>query len=82
MIDVSIAFPNDLKQWIDRRIADGAYIDEADYLRDLVRRDLRQLTEIARVQELIDDGFASGIVDAEPEDVLRDIIARQSTPRG
>ena len=82
MIDVSKDFPRDLQQWIGRRIADGAYANEADYLRDLVRRDLQQLMEIERVQALIDEGFASGVVDAEPEDVLRDIMARIPAAHG
>ena len=82
MIDVSKDFPRDLKQWIDRRIADGAYVDEADYLRDLVRRDLSQVMEVERVQGLIDDGLASGIVDGEPEDLLRDLIARIPAANG
>jgi antitoxin ParD1/3/4 len=82
MVDASKDFPRDLKRWIDRRVADGAYIDEADYLRDLVRRDLAQTSEIERVQALIDDGFASGIVEGEPEDLLREVIARIPVPHG
>lgn len=76
MIDVSIPLPPELKRWADRRVADGAYVDVGDYVRDLMRRDADHAADVARVQTLIDDGFASGIVDAEPEDILRGIIAK------
>ncbi len=82
MVDVSTDFPRDLKRWIDRRIADGAYVDEADYLRDLVRRDQAYVSEVDRVQALIDEGFASGIAEGEPEDLLREVIARIPVPHG
>jgi Arc/MetJ-type ribon-helix-helix transcriptional regulator len=30
----------DLKQWIDHRLDEGRYVDAAEYLRDLIRRDM------------------------------------------
>lgn len=41
MIEITAKFPPVLYQWIEQRIADGYYIDAGDYLRDLIRRDLR-----------------------------------------
>lgn len=76
MAQLSITVPDELARWIDGRIAAGIFVDAADYLRDLVRRDQdAHLSDVRRVQALIDAGLASGVVDAEPEDVLREIVA-------
>lgn len=76
MTDLTLSLPPALQSWVDARIAQGLYVDAADYLRDLVRRDHELADEDTRwVRAMIDEGLASGIVDAEPEDVLREIMA-------
>lgn len=77
MADLNISMPPALEQWVDARLAQGRYVDAADYLRDLVRRD-QEASEYDRqwVRARLDEGFVSGIVDAEPEDVLKEIMAR------
>lgn len=73
---VTIALPPGLKDWVETRLAAGDYADVSDYLRDLLRRD-RDGAAVDRqwLKAMIDEGLASGIVDAEPEDVLAAIIA-------
>jgi antitoxin ParD1/3/4 len=72
----TLSFPPALQAWVDARIAEGRYADAADYLRDLVRRDSEYAADDRRwLKAMIDEGLASGIVDAEPEDVLDAIIA-------
>ncbi len=76
MSEISISLPSDLQRWIDSRVSAGAYVDPADYVRDLLRRDQDDhVAEVGRVRGLIDQGLASGIVDAAPEAVLDRIIA-------
>jgi len=77
MTTLNISMPPALQNWVDTQVAQGRYADAADYLRDLVRRD----QETARddrlwVKAMIDEGLASGVLDAEPEDVLREIMAQ------
>lgn len=57
----------------------GLYSDATDYIRDLLRRD-REDTSWLRAR--IEEGLASGIVDAEPEDVLDAIMAEDPDLRG
>lgn len=76
MTELTISMPPALQQWVSSRLADGDYADAGDYLRDLVRRDREDAAVDRRwLKAMIDEGLASGIVDAEPEDVLAAIIA-------
>ena len=77
MASLNISMPPALEQWVDTRLAQGRYADAADYVRDLIRRD-QEAAEDGRqwVRDKIEEGFASGVIDAEPEDVLREIMAR------
>ena len=77
MASLNISMPPALEQWVDTRLAQGRYADAADYVRDLIRRD-QEAAEDGRqwVRDKIEEGFASGVIDAEPEDVLREILAR------
>ena len=82
MIHVNIPLPPDLQQWIDSRVADGAYVDAGDYVRDLLRRDQTSLAEFRRVKALIDEGLASEILDQDPREIIDEIIAEDPDLRG
>lgn len=76
MTQLTISMPPALQNWVDARIAEGAYADASDYLRDLVRRDQAEAAADRRwLKAMIDEGLASGIIDREPEAVLDEIIA-------
>jgi len=53
------ALPELLRAFVEQRVREGAYVDTADYLRDLVRRD-REQQAAQRLRELIEEGLASG----------------------
>ncbi|MBX9815507.1 MAG: type II toxin-antitoxin system ParD family antitoxin [Sphingomonas sp.] len=77
MTHITITMPPALQHWIEARLAEGHYADAADYLRDLVRRDRQAAdTDHHRLRGLIEEGLASGILPDEPEDVLKEIMAR------
>jgi antitoxin ParD1/3/4 len=77
MTQLMISMPPALQSWVEAQIAAGRYTDAADYLRDLVRRDRESSEADAQwVRAMVQEGLASGVVDAEPEDVLKDIMAR------
>jgi antitoxin ParD1/3/4 len=83
MAELTISIPPSLKNWIDARIAQGLYTDAADYVRDLLRRDQEQVAnDSSWLRTQIQEGLASGTVDAEPEDVLDAIIAEDPDLRG
>lgn len=70
----TLSFPPALQAWVDARIAEGRYADVADYVRDLVRRDQASIDR-QWLKAMIDEGLASGVLDADPRDVIADIIA-------
>lgn len=75
--------PPALQQWVDTRLAQGRYADADDYLRDLVRRDQERAEEDTLwLKTMIEEGLAAGIVDAEPEDLIEEIIAKYPTSNG
>lgn len=78
MTEMNFDFPPALEAWVEARLAEGRYADLADYIRDLVRRDQEEMLEDAAwVRAMIEEGDASGFLDAEPEDVLRKIMAQR-----
>lgn len=76
MSDLTIMMPDGLHAWVNARVAEGRYADAADYLRDLVRSDQDIAGQHEWVRSAVAKGLASGVVDAEPENVLKEIMAR------
>jgi antitoxin ParD1/3/4 len=76
MSQLTISLPPELQGWVDARLAKGGFPDAQTYVRQLIQHDQTLYeAEVRRVRQLIDEGLASGILDAEPEDVLDEIIA-------
>lgn len=78
-----VVLPDDLQRYVDDRAAEEGFADAAAFVRDLVERDRdAHEADVRRVRALIQEGIASGIVDAEPEDILDEIIADLHRPHG
>lgn len=76
MMQLTDLLPPVLQDWVNGRLSQGRYVDAADYLRDLVRRDQEVAEEETEwLREQIEIDLASGVVDAEPENILREIMA-------
>ena len=76
MMQLTDLLPPVLQDWVNGRFSQGRYVDAADYLRDLVRRDQEVAEEETEwLREQIEIDLASGVVDAEPENILREIMA-------
>jgi antitoxin ParD1/3/4 len=83
MTDLSFSLPSLLQSWIDQRVAEGRYNDAGEYLRDLIRRDQETNAEdTAWLRAMVEAGRNSGMIDAEPEDVIEDIIRERRARRG
>ena len=82
MNDLSKILPPDLESWIETRVAGGEYFDSADYLRQLVRKDRDEAEDTAWVREKIAEGEASGFIDRDAREVLREIVAERHARRG
>jgi antitoxin ParD1/3/4 len=76
MAQINLSIPPALKDWVDSRVSEGRYSSASDYMRDLVRRDQEAAMDDATwLRGLVAEGLASGVIDKEPEDVLREIMA-------
>ncbi len=83
MSQLVISLPPALQGWVDTRLAQDGYADAAEYLRDLVRRDIASMSADRRwLKAMIDDGLASGVLDEDAEQVLDEIIAEDPDLRG
>ena len=56
---MSFALPEELRAYVDDRVALGDYGNTSEYLRELIRRD-REEQAISRLRMLVADGLESG----------------------
>ncbi|MFT4180024.1 MAG: type II toxin-antitoxin system ParD family antitoxin [Thermomonas sp.] len=63
MATMNISLPDELKQFVDQQVAEGAYGSSSEYLRELIRQSQREKAA-AFLRQLIAEGLASG--PAEP----------------
>jgi antitoxin ParD1/3/4 len=49
MAQTSISIPDELKNWVENRVADGSYASSSDYMRDLVRHNQRAEKALMRL---------------------------------
>lgn len=82
MTDLSFSLPDDLAAPLKSRLAEGHFADAGEYLRELVRRDLEEAADAAWVREKIAEGEASGFIDRDAREVLREIVAERHARRG
>lgn len=83
MSQLNISIPPALKSWIESRVAEGRYSSASDYVRDLVRRDQDAAEEETQwLRGLIAEGLASGVIEKDAREVLREIMAEHPAPRG
>ena len=83
MTDLSFSLPPDLARRVETRIAEGEFADAGDYLRELVQRDLAEADEETTwLREQIEIGRASGVIDKDAMEVVREIIAELDAEDG
>jgi antitoxin ParD1/3/4 len=78
MAQMNISIPDQLKGWVESRVAEGRYSSTSDYVRDLVRRDQEAEEARRRLKAAIEEGLASGVTDT----TIDDIIARGRARHG
>ena len=72
MAQMNISSSDKLKNWAERRVAEGDYSSTSDYVPDLVRRDQAATEQLERLQAAIDEGIASGVSDRTIDDIIAD----------
>ena len=66
MATMNASLPEQMKDWVESRSADGKFSNSSDYVRHLIRKDQERTEAIASLQAEIQKGLDSG--PAEPFD--------------
>lgn len=61
MATMNISLPDQMKEWIETRVASGRYANVSDFMRDLIREEQdRQAKAMTWLEEKIQEGLDSG----------------------
>ncbi|MDX1539708.1 type II toxin-antitoxin system ParD family antitoxin [Arsukibacterium sp.] len=60
MATMNVSLPDMMKIWVEQQAETGRYSNASDYVRDLIRRDQQRAAKVAHLQQLVDEGIASG----------------------
>lgn len=75
MATMNISLPDQMKTWVEQQSADGRYSNSSDYVRDLIRRDQIRAEQIAHMQRLVDEAYASGVSDLTVDQIFAEARA-------
>ena len=64
--------------WIKSRINDGDFTNDSEYLRDLIRRDQEQLSEIHAIRAALIKGEQSGESTRSVDEIMQSVLARKN----
>lgn len=76
MATMNVSLPDPMKAWVEAQARNGRYSNASDYVRDLIRRDQERAEKIARMQQLVDEGLASGVSDESMDDIEAAALAQ------
>jgi antitoxin ParD1/3/4 len=60
MATMNISLPEQMRDWVIERTADGEYANNSDYVRDLIRKDMQRAERLEVLQDAITKGLKSG----------------------
>ena len=64
--------------WIKSRINDGDFTNDSEYLRDLIRRDQEQLTEIQAIRAALIKGERCGKGSRSVDEIMQAVLDRRN----
>lgn len=76
MATMNVSLPDQMKDWVEAQTQSGQYSNSSDYVRDLIRRDQHRQAKIAHVQQLVDEGLASGVSTRSKDEIFDEARAR------
>ena len=76
MATMNVSLPDAMKQWVEEQVATGRYGNSSDYVRDLVRRDQERAGAREKLQQMVDEALASGIVEMSRDELLERVMSR------
>jgi antitoxin ParD1/3/4 len=82
MAQMNISVPDGLKDWADKRVAEGRYSSTSDLVRDLIRRRQEEEAQLAALQAAIDKGRASGVDPRPVAQIFEDVVRKYHQKHG
>jgi antitoxin ParD1/3/4 len=76
MAQMNISIPDQLKKWVESRVADGSYASSSDYLRDLIRQEQRYQEKLGQLRSEILMGIESPISERPTSQIFSDARLR------
>ena len=81
MATMNVSLPDEMKEWIEAQAANGRFANVSDYIRDVVRRDMKRSEGVARLQTEIDKGRAGAFTEYDSADELFADIKQRAAKR-
>lgn len=82
MAQLNISVPDALKEWAERRVAEGRYSSTSDLVRDLIRSRQDEEAQLAILQAAVDKGRVSAIDPRPIAQIFRDVTGDDPGPHG
>jgi len=76
MATMNVSLPDQMKEWVESQTKSGKYGNASDYVRDLIRRDQERAGAREKLQQMVDEALASGIVEMTREQLLARVMAK------
>lgn len=76
MATMNVSLPDAMKDWVESRVGTGQYANASDYVRDLIRLDQKRAEAREKLQQMVDDALASGVVEMTSEELLERVMAK------
>jgi antitoxin ParD1/3/4 len=70
MATMNISVPDPMKDWVQSQVDTGAYANTSDYVRDLIRQDQHQRSQLKVLQAAITAGIESGVSDKSFDQII------------
>ncbi len=72
MTSMNISLPEQMKHWIEAKVAGGRYHNASEYIRDLIRKDQNNLEKTEAFRAAILAGRDSGIDTRSFDEIIND----------
>lgn len=76
MATMNVSLPDQMKAWVESQTTSGRYGNASDYIRDLIRKDQERSEKLVQLQQLVDEGIASGVSLRSMEEILAEARRR------
>ena len=78
MATMNISLPDAMKQWVEAQVETGRYANSSDVVRDLVRKEQERAEAREKLDQMVEQALASGIVEISREDLLARMKAKRT----